>query len=483
MYRLILALGTLLLQTAGWAGTTVNPTTTLAFETSNNTSASNSFVTLTDGDMGASNISKVSIRSLIYPGSNSPIYAHFMPWFGGSNHMNVGYRSDDTTQVHDQVSDMLSRGISGMIIDWYGPSDSRVNNTSIYVMQDSATRGGQFVFAIMEDVGALKACAATAGCDVTQKMISDLAYIQTEFEPSPDYMRVNGRPVIAFFGVDAYTIDWTLVRSSVQGNPLFIFRNNGAFTHPNTDGGFSWVGLSSTSTNMGLGYLDSYYHTALSYPAQYTFGSGYKGFNDTLASWGTNRILDQQCGQTWLATLAEAGKYYSASNQLDAVQLVTWNDYEEGTEIETGIDNCVSISAAMSGSKITWSITGQPNTIDHYTIYISTDGQNLMPLTQVSSSIASLDLSTFAFAPNKYTLYVKAVGKPSLLNHMSGPVIFSTALKRRALPIQRVPGATATATSAGTRVVDSRRTLIENGHGSSYRKRAAAGKFRAAPAL
>lgn len=483
MHRLILALGVLLSQAASWAGTTVSPTTTLTAETSNNTSAANSFATLTDGNQGASNISKVSVRSLIYAGSNSPIYAHFMPWFGGTNHMNVGYRSDDPTQVHKQVSDMLSRGISGMIIDWYGPTDTRLNNTSIYVMQDAATRGGQFVFAIMEDVGSLKACATTAGCDVTQKMISDLAYINTEFEPSPDYMRVNGRPVIAFFGVDAYTIDWTLVRSSVQGNPLFIFRNNGAFTHPDTDGGFSWVGLSSTPTNMGLGYLDSYYHTALSFPAEYTFGSGYKGFNDTLASWGSNRILDQQCGQTWLATLAEAGKYYSASNQLDAIQLVTWNDYEEGTEIETGIDNCVSISAAMSGSKITWSITGQANTIDHYTIYISTDGQNLMPLAQASSSTAALDLSTFGLAPAQYTLYVKAVGKPSLLNHMSGAVSYTTALKRRALPIQRVPATTTAATSSGTRVVDSRRTLIENGRGSSYRKRAAAGKFRAAPAL
>ena len=44
-------------------------------------------------------------------------------------------------------------------------------------------------------------------------------------------------------------------------------------------------------------------------------------------------------------TIAEAGKYYSTTNQMLGIQLVTWNDYEEGSEIESGIDNCVTVSA------------------------------------------------------------------------------------------------------------------------------------------
>jgi hypothetical protein len=404
------------------AGTSINPTTTLAIETGNNTSAADTFTTLSNGDLGASNISKVSARTLMYSGFNGPIYAHFMPWFGGTNHMNVGYNSDDATQVHKQIDDMLSRGIQGMLIDWYGPTASRENGTSILVMQDAQTRGGAFVFAIMEDVGSLKSCANTLGCSVTQKLISDLNYVNSEFEISPAYMRVGGRPVIAFFGVDLYTIDWNLVRTSVLGNPLFIFRQSSAFTHTQSDGGFSWVGIASSSTDMGLGYLDNFYQTALKYPADYVFGSGYKGFDDTLASWGSNRIVNQQCGQTWLATMAESGKYYGLSDQLDAVQLTTWNDYEEGSEIETGIDNCVTISAAMSGARIMWSITGQQNTLDHYTVYISLDGENLMPLAKLSAGTYSLDLGTFGLPIGNYTLYVKAVGKPSIANHMSAAV-------------------------------------------------------------
>ena len=90
--------------------------------------------------------------------------------------------------------------------------------------------------------------------------------------------------------------------------------------------------------------------------------------------------MDQRCGQTWLQTFAKINSLYNSTNQLAAMQLVTWNDYEEGTEIESGIDNCVSVSAAMAGSSLQWKITGSENTIDHYRVYVSSDGQNLMPL-------------------------------------------------------------------------------------------------------
>jgi hypothetical protein len=97
--------------------------------------------------------------------------------------------------------------------------------------------------------------------------------------------------------------------------------------------------------------------------------------------------MSQQCGQTWLKTLAEAGKYYSSSNQMYGIQLVTWNDYEEGTEIESGIDNCVAVTASASGTIVSWSITGDPSTLDHFTVFASQDGQNLMSLADVGDGV------------------------------------------------------------------------------------------------
>jgi hypothetical protein len=407
----------------------ITPNTTLAAETGNNTSAANNFAGQANHNLAAGNIGKGSTASLLYPGSTTRIYAHFMPWFGGANHVNVGYDSTDPLQVRRQVDDMMSRGIRGAIVDWYGPNFARENNTTLALRAEAETRGGNFEFAVMEDVGALNACAATPGCDVTGQVISDLAYAYKTYEASPAYMRIGGRPAVFFFGVERYAINWTVVRAGVAGNPEFIFRNAGAFGDVNSDGGFAWVGLSGNAFDMGLGYVDNFYLTSQTYPSKTLFGTGYKGFNDSIAAWAPNppRVLDQQCGATWLATLSEAGRYYSATAQLPAVQLVTWNDYEEGTEIESGIDNCVTVSAAVSGASLSWTVTGSEATIDHYTVFISADGQNLMKLADVAGGTHGFDLSNANLVDGNYQVFVKAVGKPGLRNQMSAAAGYSVA--------------------------------------------------------
>lgn len=412
-----------------FAGTTFKSTTTLTAETSNNTSMAGSFTAQTNGNIGPSNISKAPTRNLLYSGSTAKIYAHLVVWFGFGDHMNVGYVSSDTLQIQKQVNDMISRGLDGAIIDWYGRGEFNKH----FVSYDQATQGVMneavlhpgFNFAIMHDAGALKTCAATIGCDVTQTLIDDLNYAMVTYSGSPAYLYYGGRPVLYFFGHEAYTIDWTRVRAGVAGNPMFIFRNGSGFTKLQSSGAFSWVAPETvTATNlMGLNYLNNYYGTAInSFPTAYSTGSGYKGFNDTLALWGSNRIIDQQCGQTWLQSVADANKYYSTTRQMLGIQLVTWNDYEEGSEIETGIDNCVSVSANVSGTVASWSTTGQMNTVDHFTVFASQDGENLMWLADVPATTSSLDIAQFNLNSGNYIIYVKAVGGPSLTNKMSAGV-------------------------------------------------------------
>lgn len=404
---------------------TILPNTTLAVETGNNTSGSSSFLTQSNGNIAPGNISKVPLRSALYADANSKIYAHFMPWFGGANHMNVGYRSDDTTQVAKQVRDMIERGIDGAIIDWYGPNYSRENNTTLYFMRAAEANPG-FQFAVMSDAGALKSCANTAGCDITQRQIDHLNYANNTYYNSPAYMRVDGRPVVFFFGQELYAIDWNRVRANVLGNPIFIQRNSGAFTKTQMNGGYAWLAANmvTASDPSALLYLNDFYSQAARYQSMPEFGSAYPGFDDSLASWTGNKLITRQCGQTWLKTLAHAGNYYSSGNQLPAIQLVTWNDYEEGSALETGVENCVSVSAAVAGNTATWAITGDQNTLDHFKVFISTDGQNLMWLRDVAASEGALELGSYGFAPGTYLVHVKAIGKPMMTNKMSAAAAY-----------------------------------------------------------
>jgi len=398
------------------------PTTTLAAQTANNTSAANSFTGLSNGSPAPANVSKTSISSLLYSGATTKIYALFEPWFGQSSHINVGYSSDSATQVHNQVTDMLSRGIKGVIVDWYG-ADAAVENGTTLLMKTEAQNNPGFVFAIMEDSGALSTCANTSGCSVTQQLISDLTYIANTYEGSPSYMTVNGRPVVFFFGVNQYNPDWTTISASIPGNPYFIFNGYNGLIYPEANGYFTWVEVDTSNPNdEGLSVLATFY-SAIQATSDLTYGASYIGFNESAAPWitGTPRIMNQKCGQTWLDTFTQVSTSgYKSSNQLPALQVVTWNDYEEGTEIESGISNCMVVTPSTLQSVLNWSITGNENAVDHYQVYISLDGEALMPLAKVASGTHTLNLSTFHLVPGtNYKLLVQAVGLPSFQNVIS----------------------------------------------------------------
>jgi PKD repeat protein len=410
--------------TQSLAGTTIVPNTTLAAETGNNTSGADTWQTSPNGDVAPGNVSKESTRKLLYPGSTAKIYAHFIPWWGSSSHIDNGYNAEDKAQVKRQLDDMIGRGIDGLIIDWYGKGNTHIDKASQAVKAEAERRGGKFTFAIMEDQGSVRTCAYTAGCDVTQAVIDDFNYIDSMYASSPAYMRVNGRPVIFTFDTENLpNVDWNKVLANAQGNPMVVLRNDQGFRIWYTAGSYAWVAINKgNQSDWGQNYLVDFYWNSRNSSSGLVYPGVWKGFNDGLASWSEGRVMSQDCGQVWLQTFTEMNQAFSASHQATAVQLVTWNDYEEGTEIETGIDNCVSISGSVSGTDLYWNIGGQENTVDHYSVFISNDGQNLMKLTDVAPGTHRLPLASYGFAPGNYSVFVKAVGMPSMLNHMTPPI-------------------------------------------------------------
>src|SRR5258708_23453729 len=231
-------------------------------ESNNNTSASSRYRG-SRGNAPAGDVSRLPIRSLLYPGSQTRIYTRYMPWFGDSHHRDVGYRSDDRQQVARQVADMIGRGIQGAIVDWYGPNSGSKNQSTILLMQEAERQN--FEFAISEDAGSLAECQKR-GCDVTSQLVSDLTRAAEQFEGSPASLRFDDRPAVFFFGLEKYSIDWRRVRRSVPLNPLFFFRNSGAFSNPDGDGAYSWMAPETAGPGdpMAMQYLERFYSKAKS---------------------------------------------------------------------------------------------------------------------------------------------------------------------------------------------------------------------------
>src|SRR5262249_1791492 len=150
---------------------TIRPTTTLAAQTSNNTSAAVSFADQSNGNNGAGNVSKADVHKLLYAGARTKVYAHLVLWFGQSNHMNIGYSSTDPAQVKRQIDDMVSRGIEGVMMVWYGPNNA-IDTAATLVMREAEKHKG-FTFALMVDHGAIlwNSCD---GCNPQQALTAQL---------------------------------------------------------------------------------------------------------------------------------------------------------------------------------------------------------------------------------------------------------------------------------------------------------------------
>jgi hypothetical protein len=389
------------------------PTTTLAIQTSNNTSTAATFTSLSNGDAGSSNVSKVDMHSLLYPGTTTQIYAELQPWWGDPRHMNVGYISWNPAQVESQLEDMESRGINGVVIDWYGPADV-TEPTTLAWLAATATHPN-FKIIIMIDKGAVT-LSPCKGCTPQQSMIYLTKYVLQHYATSPAYATLNGNAIITQFDLDLhFTLDWPAIQAATSSKITWIFENSGGFSHPISGGSWSW--MNASSPDYGMNYLNNFYNNAMVHSQEQAWGAAYKGFNDTLASWSLNRIVSQQCGQTWLSTFDKINSYYDSGKQLPILQLVTWNDYEEATELESGIDNCLTVSASVSGSVLNWTVNGNENTVDHYVIYYSPDGENLLQLNTLPTSSSSMDLSSYNLMPG--SMLVQAVGRPTIKNQIS----------------------------------------------------------------
>jgi len=415
-------------------------------------------------DSPAGHVSNLSIKQLMYSGFTGRVICEYQPWFGLSSHKSIGYNENSSATVAAQNSFMLSEGCDINLIDFYGstsPNQTFNLATTNAVFADLNSRTGYpLKFGIMEDKGALKYLCPTSGLTesatvscLQNALIKDMDYINVRYVSSPVYWTDGAQPVIAYFGGKSdwpilTATDWDSVWIGVKAHTdtyavpfKFIFQF-GSFTTATYDNGrYGWIQPAvydstkqfwwGSNTSSSPIYLDNLYNSGLSHPSQLTVGALYKGFDDYAASWSANRVMAQQCGQVLLKTAGEIGKYFGGAHpQIPYVQVVTWNDYEEGTAVESGIDNCYTVNASLTGSTLAWDLSASDpayastSTIHHFTVYYADASGNLyQAAANLPVSASSLDLASLV-PSGTWTIYVEMVGQPLIINRMSNGVTF-----------------------------------------------------------
>ncbi len=288
--------------------------------------------------------------------TNTIVLAHWLGWYGLPTHRQLAppYVSTDTATLDRQIEAARRMGIHGFVVDWLGPATGLpLANEADRAFIDQATQAlfaraqmtSGFRVALMYDYGALFHFPSVSR---TQQMSADLAYARTHYLTHSAYLTYHNQPVAFLFPYDSVASDVQLQTATLGLSPTnvqLIYQNPRpeASVIPYVDGFYAWAqpitynAWRPDGSDWGGGYLDWFYPTmaapALPYSRMIAVGAVWPGFNDSLAPWrsGPPRFIARRDGQTWLDTWSRVITY-----RPPLVQIVTWNDWEEGTAIEPG---------------------------------------------------------------------------------------------------------------------------------------------------
>ena len=255
------------------------------------------------------------------------------------------YDSSDPAVLEYHVLLMKLAGVDGVIVDWYGSADFmdyRGNNLATKKLFEFTRKAG-LKFAICYEDQTIQhlidANHLSAGDAIAQAQ-KEMQYLETNWFGDASYLRLDQRPVLLNFGPQYFMAgtNWEDIFSVLapSNQPAFFNEDNRLSV---SEGAFDWppMWMSQAPGTGGVlseaalkSYLANFEQKAANWPA--SISSAFPRFHDFYQkAGGTGYLgyLGDHHGDTFRETLGR-----SLTNSSSIVQIVTWNDFGEGSMVE-----------------------------------------------------------------------------------------------------------------------------------------------------
>ena len=254
------------------------------------------------------------------------------------------YDSSDAAILEYQVLLMKLSGIDGVIVDWYGIEDFwdyGVINESTQELFEAVKRAG-LLFAICYEDQTVRFMVENkhiAVGDVYAHGQDVMRYLDASWFGDDAYLKYAGQPLLFLFGPQYFknAADWETLTSMLDVPPALVTLDK----HTESAGIASfpwppmWAGRDGVLAPEALeSYLTGFYQKAERW--EYRVAGAFPGFQDIYEEAGVGSsygYLDPQGGEMFRLTLEMA-----VAQNPDLIQLITWNDYGEGTIIEPTVE-------------------------------------------------------------------------------------------------------------------------------------------------
>ncbi len=294
--------------------------------------------------------------------NNIQTYVHYMPWFENKqssangqwgihwtmstrNPDNVDengrreiashfypliepYASGDPNLIEYHLLLMKYAGIDGLLIDWYGSTDFNdygQNRRNCEILIELLGKTGLKFAVVYEDRTIKAACTIDPSFDRISGAQYDMQYLEQNYFKNSAYINIKGKPLLLVFGPEEFhtPAEWEEILSVLSVEPCFVVLNGKSTeTAPFSCGEYIWVDNTALDTKYAKKDLFDMF-----------IGGAYPGFNDyyEVGGWGDgfDWQIEYNDGQTLKNNLDKA-----IVAGVDHLQLITWNDFGEGTMIE-----------------------------------------------------------------------------------------------------------------------------------------------------
>jgi hypothetical protein len=342
--------------------------------------------------------------------------AHYMMWFDRPNtsHLDVGYDSSDPAVIERHLNDMQSAGVDVVTPDYYGSGNLFGVKVLGLLVMGCVKRG--MTIAPCFDGGMVKH-RPDMSISATAYMVGQMRAFKDKYSAVMEKLP-DGRYLCDSFGWNSsdprFDIDESKVCASLPEYAI-LFREKGGFSKTGSSGSFAWAFtdhaawlLAAKSGKIGCGALCKGLDDHNRRP----------GADPTKSVWYPDqpaRILAERDGQQWLDTIKI---YNDSAYKPPYMQLVTWNDHEEGTELEYGIDSHVTCEIQYApGGVVRFFVNGNKNTVGYTALRL--DGAPIL----VTGT--GFDLTTVSVADGDHSLCVLASGLPLFIDKTS-PILTAT---------------------------------------------------------
>jgi len=246
------------------------------------------------------------------------------------------YDSADTDALDCQCLLMKISGIDGVIIDWYGTDDHldyAINHRNTLSMIKSVKKCGLKYAICYEDsiVPGLISAGKFKETDAIDHARDMMKWVNGHWFQDEAYVKIGKRPVFLVFGNGYYQGDqWDKIFDGLNSKPILFTEAHqragsaGAFDWPHPEGGDSGATRE----------MDLFYTQCGAW--EQCLPVAYPRFHDIYAQAGVHKSwgeLADNSGRTFETTLERALR-----SSAKIIQIATWNDWGEGTQIEPSVE-------------------------------------------------------------------------------------------------------------------------------------------------